>query len=164
MIDDDGDGFLDCDDFDCPPCEGGEICDNEIDDDGDGYVDCNDFDCPPCEGGEGSCAEYGCVDYTPSNACQCNDLCTEYGNCCDDYEDLCAGEDSGGSTGGGDMEICDDGIDNDGDSYIDCEDYNCNGTIGDLDPSCEGDTTGGGETGEVQNLFFSEYAEGSSNH
>jgi len=120
-IDNDGDGYIDCDDFDCPPCDGGEVCDDGIDNDGDGYIDCDDFDCPPCDGGEvcddgidndgdgyidcddfdcncageGSCAEYGCVEYTPANSCQCNDLCVEFGNCCDDYEELCASSGEG---------------------------------------------------------------------
>lgn len=53
-IDDDGDGFIDCEDFDCensPDCLT-EICDNGIDDDGDGFIDCDDFDCndfPGCD-------------------------------------------------------------------------------------------------------------------
>ena len=92
-IDNDGDGYIDCDDFDCPPCDGGEVCDDGIDNDGDGYIDCDDFDCN-CAG-EGSCAEYGCVEYTPANSCQCNDLCVEFGNCCDDYEELCASSGEG---------------------------------------------------------------------
>jgi len=157
-IDDDGDGFIDCDDFDCPPCDGGEICDNDIDDDGDGFIDCDDFDCPPCDGGEicdndidddgdsyidcndfdcsndsacndgttGSCAEYGCVGYTPANACQCNDQCNDFGNCCDDYEEICTGEDAGGTTGGGDG--------------------------------------GGTDPVDADLIFFSEYAEGTSNN
>jgi hypothetical protein len=51
-IDDDGDGFVDCDDFDCnesPLCTF-EICDNGIDDDGDGFIDCDDFDCDDFSG------------------------------------------------------------------------------------------------------------------
>ena len=51
-IDNDGDGYVDCDDFDCPPYEGGGNNDDGIDNDDDGYIDCDDFDCPPCEGGE----------------------------------------------------------------------------------------------------------------
>lgn len=46
-IDDDGDGYFDCDDFDCTgvnPC-GPESCTNGRDDDGDTFVDCDDFDC-----------------------------------------------------------------------------------------------------------------------
>ena len=153
-VDDDGDSYVDCNDFDCssdPSCPQ-EDCSNGIDDDGDSYIDCSDFDCnsdPACSDVAGSCAEYGCVGYTPENSCQCNDLCVEYGNCCDDYEALCAGSDDGGSS----TEICDDGIDNDGDSYIDCDDYNCNGTIGDIDPACDGatdgGTTGGGSSTEI---------------
>ncbi|MDP2161083.1 MAG: hypothetical protein Q8K02_11410 [Flavobacterium sp.] len=53
-IDDDGDGFIDCADFDCneSPFCAVEICDNGIDDDGDGFTDCEDFDCndfPGCD-------------------------------------------------------------------------------------------------------------------
>lgn len=40
-IDDDSDGFTDCEDNDCV-CE---ICDNGIDDDGDGFLDGEDSDC-----------------------------------------------------------------------------------------------------------------------
>tara|TARA_B100000965_G_scaffold135411_1_gene112709 strand:+ start:383 stop:4399 length:4017 start_codon:yes stop_codon:yes gene_type:complete len=186
-IDDDGDSFIDCDDFDCN-C-GSEICDNGIDDDGDSFIDCDDFNCSSdsaCDGettggGSGSCAEYGCVGYTPSNACQCNDLCEQYNNCCDDYQQECGGT----STGGGGGEICDDGVDNDGDSFIDCDDFDCNcgseicdngiDDDGDSyidcddfncssDAACNSGTTGGGDGGGpsvADNLFFSEYAEGS---
>lgn len=42
-IDDDGDGFIDNEDFDCT--ETGEECNNGIDDDGDGFTDCDDLDC-----------------------------------------------------------------------------------------------------------------------
>jgi len=60
-IDDDSDGFVDCNDYDCsqipihPACRLTEICDNGRDDDEDGKVDCDDFDCtgvpvhPACE-------------------------------------------------------------------------------------------------------------------
>ncbi|MGR3309591.1 MAG: glycosyl hydrolase family 17 protein [Candidatus Brocadiales bacterium] len=46
-VDDDCDGFVDCDDSDdCPPCSRDvEDCTNGIDDDGDGLVDCDDLDC-----------------------------------------------------------------------------------------------------------------------
>ena len=83
---------------DVSSCEGGgsgsEDCSNGIDDDGDGFIDCDDFDCDDDSvcGGGGSCAEYGCVEYTPSNSCQCNDDCDDFGNCCDDYEQICSGE------------------------------------------------------------------------
>jgi hypothetical protein len=42
-IDDDGDGFIDNEDFDCT--ETGDECSNGIDDDGDGFIDNEDFDC-----------------------------------------------------------------------------------------------------------------------
>lgn len=54
-LDDDGDTFVDCIDFDCgldPACA--EICDNDLDDDGDGFVDCADIYCgtdPACAAG-----------------------------------------------------------------------------------------------------------------
>ena len=60
-VDEDGDGFIDCDDFDCendPACAGEfeQNCTDGTDDDGDGFVDCDDWDCdddPACEGGSG---------------------------------------------------------------------------------------------------------------
>ena len=54
FVDNDGDGWTDCDDPDCfgnPACTE-QICDDGLDNDGDGYVDCNDFDClddPACQ-------------------------------------------------------------------------------------------------------------------
>jgi hypothetical protein len=47
-IDDDLDGFVDCNDPDCaadPLCAPAEDCSNAIDDDLDGFTDCNDPDC-----------------------------------------------------------------------------------------------------------------------
>jgi len=35
------------------------------------------------------CASYGCVGYERSHACQCNDLCKDYGNCCNDFDAVC---------------------------------------------------------------------------
>ena len=46
-IDNDGDGFIDCDDTDCDSdskCSV-EICNDGIDNDGDGFTDCDDTDC-----------------------------------------------------------------------------------------------------------------------
>jgi hypothetical protein len=49
QIDDDGDGYVDCNDQDCwetPACNNlFEICDNMVDDNGDGAVDCEDYLC-----------------------------------------------------------------------------------------------------------------------
>ena len=62
-IDNDGDGFLDCDDYDCSRsddvtvCGGGgtsptgdpentdALCSDNVDNDGDGFIDCEDYDC-----------------------------------------------------------------------------------------------------------------------
>ena len=59
------------------------------------------------------------------------------------------------------FEICDDGIDNDGDSYIDCDDFGCSD-----DPACSSGDGGGGpcDDSSLGDLFFSEYGEGSSNN
>jgi hypothetical protein len=73
--DNDGDGYIDCEDSDCEytdPCqavafEGDEsTCSDGIDNDSDGYVDCDDFSCEetsPCEfsSGEGTSAPAGTV-------------------------------------------------------------------------------------------------------
>lgn len=42
-IDDDGDGFADCEDFDCDTFECN--CSDGIDNDADGFTDCEDIDC-----------------------------------------------------------------------------------------------------------------------
>ncbi|WP_452225534.1 hypothetical protein [Lacinutrix chionoecetis] len=47
-LDDDNDGFIDCDDFDCENFECN--CNDSIDNDGDGSTDCDDSDCAGREG------------------------------------------------------------------------------------------------------------------
>jgi hypothetical protein len=48
-IDDDGDQFIDCDDYDCAPDKNCEMskttCADGQDNDADGYTDCDDFGC-----------------------------------------------------------------------------------------------------------------------
>jgi len=37
------------------------------------------------------CGEHGCqARYQTNQNCQCNNRCAEFGNCCDDYDDMCA--------------------------------------------------------------------------
>jgi len=36
-----------------------------------------------------TCAEYGCVGYSPSNTCQCNPSCDKYDSCCADFAATC---------------------------------------------------------------------------
>jgi len=40
---------------------------------------------------DGSCAEYGCGTFNPSNPCQCNSYCKKHKDCCSDYDSLCGG-------------------------------------------------------------------------
>ena len=103
-IDDDGDGFIDCEDQDCwnsGLCH--EICGNGQDDDGDGLTDCEDPDCWV----NGQCPEI-CGDGIDNDN--------------DGYTDC---EDSDCWIDGQCAEICGDGIDNDNDGYTDCEDSDC---------------------------------------
>ena len=106
-VDDDGDSFIDCDDFDCefdPACID-EICDNDIDDDGDSFIDCDDFDCEF----DPACIDEICnndIDDDGDSFIDCDDFeCTNDPNCID--------------------EICNNDIDDDGDSFIDCDDFEC---------------------------------------
>jgi hypothetical protein len=134
-IDNDCDGFIDCSDSDCdtepqcigrecetdPDCAAGEMCDettgqcipsveicgDAIDNDGDGLIDCLDSDCdtePEC------------------NLCDPNPC--QPGEICDPTTGQCLPP----------VEICADGIDNDGDGLIDCLDTDC-----DVDQSCQCD-------------------------
>ena len=122
--DNDGDGYIDCDDWDCdddPACggsgggSGDEVCDDGADNDADGYTDCEDWDCdddPACEGASGS--DEVCDDGADNDGDSYID--------CDDFD--CADDDAC-------AEDCDDGIDNDADGYTDCDDFYC-----DEDPAC----------------------------
>ena len=119
----------------CEVCGGGpvEICDNGADDDGDGLVDCEDPDCI----GDAAC---GCgPDGTPcddGDPCTFGDVCVG-GECvglpvdCDDgdpcTEDFCDGGECVNVPipDCGTQEICDNGIDDDGDELVDCEDPDC---------------------------------------
>ncbi|MGE3166079.1 MAG: hypothetical protein AB7O52_14325 [Planctomycetota bacterium] len=112
-IDDDGDTFVDCSDFDCtgmPPCIP-EVCNNGIDDDGDTFVDCSDFDCtgmPPCIP---EICNNG-IDDDGDTFVDCSDFdCTGMPPCI--------------------PEICNNGIDDDGDTFVDCNDFDCVGN-----PNC----------------------------
>jgi len=138
----DGDGYyvepgcgtaIDCDDSnpnihpDAP-----EVCYDGIDNDCDYQIDegcCTDAD------GDGYYAEAGCgteIDCDDSNPNINPGACDIKRNGID--ED-CDGSDrlSGPACPGGNPEICDDGIDNDGDGDIDCADTDCTN-----DPACSG--------------------------
>ena len=149
VIDNDGDGFSDCNDSDCSGsavCQPqSEICFDIIDNDNDNLSDCSDPDCFSSS----SCqtpAEI-CFDTTDNDAdglVDCgDDDCT--------FDPVCQLQ----------AEICSDILDNDGDGLIDCNDSDCidiapcleqaevcsdgidndnNGVIDCDDPGCSGDS------------------------
>ncbi|MBX3273505.1 MAG: hypothetical protein KF729_24795 [Sandaracinaceae bacterium] len=131
-IDNDGDGLTDCADADCfghPHCEAGgreertnEACSDWIDNDGDGAIDCEDDDCQAphitvCRGSwQGGVANPG-----PADAPGAGDVPELSGGM--SVEDLIG---RGGDVDGERNDyLCSDGIDNDGDGRIDCQDFGC---------------------------------------
>jgi len=99
-VDDDNNGFTDCNDFSCSRSTNVEVvdyclsvgentfdkCKNGIDDDNNGFVDCNDFSCSQSE--------------LPDVRAACQESIN------------------------GDA-ACQDGLDNDLDGFIDCDDFDC---------------------------------------
>ena len=112
-IDDDGDGFKDCDDVQCAAeaiCVK-EICDNESDDNGDKLTDCNDPGCATAE------------------ICNCtNGLDDDNKNGIDCADPACQGRADGICNP---LENCTGGGDEDGDAKTNCADPDCS-----ADPTC----------------------------
>ena len=143
-FDNDGDGLTDCDDFDCffdPICQGPspEICDDGADNEGDGLIDCADDDCtfePSCDAGDGECClsngSPGCEDEVGEDCvCALDPFCCNVAwdaICADEYESACGGVCTG-------VEVCTNGLDDDGDNLADCDDPDCA-----ADPTCQGPT------------------------
>jgi hypothetical protein len=153
-VDNNGNGFVDCDDWDCvndPACVETE-CGDGVDNDGDGDTDCDDSDClgtvecpAQTENNDVDCDDG--MDNDGDNLVDCEDpschghpdvtICQET-NCsdgldndldghtdCDDYDCLAAGLcDSDPNVEAGAAD-CSDGADNDGDGYTDCGDNSC---------------------------------------
>jgi hypothetical protein len=158
-IDNDDDGYTDCEDRDClraaaanntagqtgicwnddtDGIEAGDLeCsddDNQMAEDGNMFTDCADFS---CQDSIESCNEYpdNCDDGVDNNS---HSSASNFG----DYIDCDAGA---GSNGGGDNQCvynglctaeqestdadCSDGVDNDGDTFIDCQDFSCRNTL-----------------------------------
>ena len=139
-IDNDGNGFTDCEDFDCLGDSAITVCPQEwqegdpasnctdnIDNDNNSFVDCEDFACL-----------YGCVDactdLAEKSAEDCQDGIDNDGdgyvdcddNGCKSCVDVCENTSTGGN--GEDEntnELCSDGIDNDGNGFTDCDDFSC---------------------------------------
>jgi hypothetical protein len=144
VCDDDGDGFTDCDDFDCKgvgscPGRDGEdcaavanteettesLCSDGCDGDGDGFVDCDDFGCQ----GVGNC-------FAENSNVACSDGLDNDGNGFIDCEDngctFCVQGKKGAEchvlsvcVSEGTNLQCSDGMDNDGDTDVDCADEDC---------------------------------------
>jgi|GEM_PF-594231 len=73
----------------CPPILCEPLCEfgQKLDGNGCNTCECND---PPDDGG--SCVG-NCGGAAEDKACYCDDLCSQYGDCCDDYEDVCFPQD-----------------------------------------------------------------------
>jgi hypothetical protein len=138
--DNDGDGFVDCNDADCvadPGCAGRRetACGDGADNDGDGLIDCADPNCDgvgACEVVEASCDDG--VDNDGDGFADCNDAdCAGLTVCQGRVETA-----------------CDDGADDDGDGLVDCADPNCDGvgTCEAVEASCDDDLDNDGD-GEV---------------
>ncbi len=172
-IDNNGNTFIDCDDWDCqndPACIETE-CDDEIDNDDDGDTDCDDSDClgtvacpAPTENNDTDCADG--EDNDGDNLVDCEDpscnshpdvtVCTET-DCddnfdndldghtdCDDFDCLAAGAcDSSAAVEAGAVE-CADGSDNDDNGHTDCADNSCRYSVA----ACQEDTLAACTDGE----------------
>ncbi|MCA9558864.1 MAG: hypothetical protein KC583_09910, partial [Myxococcales bacterium] len=148
-VDDDGNGFVDCDDFSCSQnpwvsvCPGENtdaLCRDGLDNDGNGFADCDDFGCSRnalvsacAEGEAGFCLDD--VDNDGDGMTDCDDP-----DC--DVAAACGGGPGPQTDGGvrppiGDIppltgefhetgdERCSNGVDDDGDGRIDCDDRHC---------------------------------------
>lgn len=135
-IDNDGDSLIDCFDADCygnPACKssGGpensdRLCSDGVDNDGDGAIDCEDLDCQRlgvtvCKGSwQGPLSGTGIKPRKTSKGPSTKLPTLGKGMSVEDL--LGKGPDKDGERN--DF-VCSDGIDNDGDGMIDCEDYGC---------------------------------------
>ncbi|MGA0173526.1 MAG: S8 family serine peptidase, partial [Phycisphaerales bacterium] len=124
----------------CTPVQ--EICDNGIDDDGDGLIDCDDPDCaafPGCtksgfcgDPQSGDCCEENGTPFCSDAVC-CEAVCAADAFCCaTEWDQICAERaaticDACAPP----AELCDNGIDDDGDDLVDCDDPDCA-----ADPNC----------------------------
>ncbi len=129
-LDDDGDGFVDCDDYHClynptvAVCPGArensdDLCTNGVDDDGNGFADCRDFSCSrnPWITACGT---------TETDDARCSNGLDDDGNGFTDCQDnscsrnalvsVCTRQEVG---------FCLDRVDNDGDGATDCADPDC---------------------------------------
>jgi hypothetical protein len=138
LLDNDGDRRRDCDDTDCATAAncvpGGEdSCDNGVDEDADGRADCDDRDCYTdgvCRGPENTLTR--CIDGN-NNDGNVDGAMIALADCTEPTCQALTGEDaviyaaycanlSGPETT---LMRCSDGIDNDGNGFLDCSDFSC---------------------------------------
>lgn len=152
--DNDGDGYVDCADFDCSRSRQAEVralctaaeereldrCSDGLDNDGDGYVDCDDDSCARTEDGASVAAAAACAATGERTAAACANGADDDGDGytdCDDRscqrpDDLLLGSvctesapERRGQLVLGPDERCSDGLDNDRDGFTDCADWDC---------------------------------------
>jgi len=122
-IDDDGNGATDCDDSACnadPLCQNTrvEICGNNIDDDNNGFTDCADPACSSDETCECDTPPDPIIDPVTQQMipdCSVAECAYMFPSCQPSDVELCDG----------------DGVDNDGDGLIDCDDPDCHDFMSD---------------------------------
>ena len=146
-VDNDGDGYIDCEDAEClsdDACELVEDCTDSIDNDGDGLVDCDD---PDCEESDDCVIEpeqtvptesmmmvmviltvliLTVLEMQPVLKLDCADGADNDGDGtidCDDADCI----DSADCVGQVESD-CTDGLDDDGDGAVDCDDSDCAGS------------------------------------
>lgn len=139
-IDNDGNGFVDCEDFGCTRADNVSVCvgmventdalcRDGVDNDGNGFIDCEDFGCsmnaevtacsdPPVQGPENNDA--ACADGFDNDGdgfIDCDDF-----DCDSPTVSVCGGTSPNSESNDA---ACADGVDNDGDDFIDCDDFDC---------------------------------------
>lgn len=155
-IDDNGNGWIDCQDSTCFGIDNCDDCVSDTDNDGDGLIGCNDPDCTAmalqCDpsGSEVNCNNG--IDDDGDGPTDCMDRdCWGIGECenCAEFE--------GDSDGNGQIACfdpdciqfiacdpgfeseCSNSLDDDQDSLVDCDDPDCSNK-----PACNADVSGGG--------------------
>ncbi len=179
-IDNDCNGFADCDDFACQTCavpacvtggavrlrDGGtctcgstaentmEACSDGVDNDCDGFFDCQDFSCQTCavpvcladgglsRGDAGFCLCRGAENNNTACGDGVDNDCDGFTDCCDFDCSMTTGvtvcaRDASTRTDTGPCDArgsentnatCGDGVDNDCDGFLDCNDFDCSRT------------------------------------
>jgi hypothetical protein len=159
--DEDGDGFAagpaDCGDADCdglPRCSVEEICDDgvptggtpvdpPVDEDGDGLANCDDPDCFGARGplgvtcGGNPCSVEACFPGTVHARLECMEAYFDCTHCYGDAGAIDCSIPRCAESHRACREICGDGLDNDGDGRIDCEDDTCAAGVAACAPDAE---------------------------